>query len=63
MTNSSIVETIVGMCNHVLSLDKEAFFDFQLPELSREDWEELLACAAKQGMLPTVVKIIEGRQC
>jgi hypothetical protein len=50
------------MCNHVLSIDKEAFFDFQLPELSREDWEELLACAAKQGMLPTVMQIFEGRQ-
>lgn len=62
MTNSSKVETIVGMCNHVLFLGKEVFFDFQLPELSREEWEELLACAAKQGMLPTVMQIFEGRQ-
>ena len=46
-------EIVVGLCNSVL-LEKPA----SMPELTIEEWDEVLTFAARQGVLPILSKML-----
>lgn len=57
-----LIETIVGICDHVLFTDKAWASDDQLPELSAKEWDNLLSIASMHGTLPVVMQLFESRK-
>ena len=53
---------IVEICAHVLFKDNAWASDYQLPELSIEEWEEFFSIASMHGILPIVMQLFEGRK-
>ena len=62
MNKQEQINIIVEICNYVLLSGRNSYSDYQLPDLSTEEWKELLTCATVHGMLPTVTQVFEGRQ-
>lgn len=57
-----LIEIIIELCAQVLFNDETWASDYQLPELSAEDWDNLLSTASMHGVLPVVMHLIEGRK-
>lgn len=55
-----LIEAIVQICSHVLFADKSQNPDYQLPELSVNEWEDLLSIASMHAVLPVIMQLFEN---
>ena len=57
MDKKRIADIVVGLCNGVLLAEKGKTPDIELPELTGDEWNELLQFAASQGVLPIIAQL------
>lgn len=57
MDKKRLADIVVGICNDVLFAEKGKTQDIKLPELSADEWNELLQFAANQGVLPIIAHL------
>jgi len=61
MEQQDLLKIIIAICDKVLLPDKSNS-DATIPELTIDEWNELLVQASKHGMLPTVIHFFENKQ-